>query len=132
MNRNLASALAVGATAAVAVAVAALGPAKAYADDITIDNTPFVSSKSRAEVQGELVRQPEVVTAGASEWSMQYNEVPRLKSAYTSDQVRAQYKTSRLEVGALTAEDSGSAYLARTAMPARANNANAVMGGPAR
>lgn len=59
MNRNLASALTIGATAAAAVAVAALGPAKAYADDITIDTTPFVSSKSRAEVQAELMRQPD-------------------------------------------------------------------------
>jgi hypothetical protein len=55
MNRNLASTLAVTATAAAALALAALASSKAYAEDITIDPTPFVSSKTRAEVRAELM-----------------------------------------------------------------------------
>lgn len=49
MNRNLAFALATGAIAAAALAVAAIASSKAYAEDSTIDPTPFVGSKSRAE-----------------------------------------------------------------------------------
>ena len=67
MNRNLASALAVGATAVVAVAIAALGSSNAYADDITVDSTPFTSIKTRADVAQEILRAPEVVRAGATE-----------------------------------------------------------------
>ena len=131
MNRNLASALTVGATAVAAITIAALGPTKAYADDITVDNTPFVSSKSRSEVRAELMGQSNTVWAGASEWALQRNEVPRLQSGYTIEQARSQFKTSRLEVSALTGEDSGSAYLTRVAMPSHLK-ANAVMGAPAR
>ena len=110
MTRNFASALTIGATAAAALAVAAIASGNAYADDITIDTTPFVSTKSRAEVQAELLGQPERLRASASEWSRQYNDVPQIKSTYTSEQARAEYKVSRELVSALTGEDSGSAY----------------------
>ena len=60
---------------------------------------------------------------------MQHNEVPQLKGAYTSEQVRAQYRASRDEVSAMTAEDSGSSYFARQPMRA---NARTVVAGPAR
>jgi hypothetical protein len=47
MSRHLASALAYTTTTVAAVfAVAAIASGSAYADDITIDNTPFVSSKT--------------------------------------------------------------------------------------
>ena len=38
-----------------AFAMAAMACNNAYADDITVDNTPFVSSKTRAEVQAEVM-----------------------------------------------------------------------------
>ena len=131
MNRNLASALAIVSTAAAAIALASLAPDKAFADDITIDNTPFVGSRTRAEVQADLLGQAAQVRAGNGEWAMQYNDPARIKSAYTSDEVKAEFKTSRPLVSALTGEDSGSAYFLKSGVPFHANP-SAVMGAPAR
>ncbi len=122
MNRNLASALAIASTAAVAVALAALSPAKAYADDITIDNTPFQGSRSRAEVLGELRDQAAVARTGTA---------PKRQSVQTREQARAEYKASRDYVQALNAEDSGSAYFIKST-PRDGSNPAATMGGPAR
>jgi hypothetical protein len=99
-SRNIATALVV-ATAAFA--------GTAFADDITVDNTPFVSSKSRAEVQADLLQ---FRNAGTSPWSTQYNPLRTFKSDTTRAQVTAQYVGSRDQVAALNSEDSGSAYLA--------------------
>ena len=132
MNRNIASALAMGTvTAAAAVAVVAIASNNAYADDITIDKTPFVSTRSRAEVRDELMSQAQLVRAGATEWSMQSNHLPQGNSAYTSEQAKAEYKVSRQYVSALTGEDSGSAFFIKSAAPLGAHTA-ATMGGPAR
>lgn len=56
MNRNLASTLKFGATAAAAVVLAALSSSRAYANETAFDPAPFVSTKSRAEVRAELAR----------------------------------------------------------------------------
>ena len=119
MNRNIASALATGTTiAAAALAAAAITAGNAYADDITIDKTAFVSTRTRAEVQAELLSQPQLLTAAASEWSLQQDPSPHAKSAFTSEQAKAEYKVSRQYVSALTGEDSGSAYfIKRTVRP---------------
>ncbi len=100
ISRNIATALVV-ATAAFA--------GTAFADDITIDNTPFASSKTRAEVQADLLQ---FRNAGTSPWSIQYNPLRTFKSDTTRAQVTAQYVNSRDQVAALNSEDSGSAYLA--------------------
>ncbi len=121
MNRLFAPALTIVTTAVAAVGAAALVSSKAYADDITIDPTPFVSTRSRAEVKAELMSQPELVRAAASEWAMQHNEPPRLDSGYTRAQASSEYKAARQEVSALTAEDSGSSYLMRQAMRTKAS-----------
>jgi len=131
MNRNLASALAIVSTAAAAIALATLAPGKAYADDITVENTPFVGSRTRAEVETELLGQAAQVRAGTSEWATQYNQPARIKSALTSEEAKAEYKTSRPFVNALTGEDSGSAYFMKSGVPSNANP-SAVMGAPAR
>ena len=131
MNRNLGSALAIASTAAAAaITLATLASGKAYADDITVDNMPFVGNRTRAEVQAELLGQAAQVRAGTSEWAMQYNQPSRLKSAYTSNEAKAEYKTSRPLVHALTGEDSGSAYFLKSGVPYKANP-SAVMGAPA-
>jgi hypothetical protein len=128
MNRNIASALAMGtATAAAAFAVAAIASSNAFADDITIDNTPFVSSLSREEVNAEL----KVPYPGGNPWSGLYNMFPPTNTATTSEQVRNAYKMSRDEANALNGEDSGSAYFLKSASPSGANPV-ATMGGPAR
>jgi hypothetical protein len=125
MKRNLASALAVG-----AAVLAVVASDNAYADDITIDNTPFVSSRSRADVKTELMNQAQQVRTTVSEWAMQGNQLPLIKSAYTSEQAVAEYKVSRDLVRALNGEDSGSAYFIKSPVPYGVNPA--AMGAPAR
>ncbi|WP_158513865.1 DUF4148 domain-containing protein [Ramlibacter tataouinensis] len=113
MNRNLESALIITGTAAAALAFAAMTSAGAYAEDITIDTAPFVSSKTRAEVRAEVMGQ-------AEQLRMAYGEAPAdtpFQSSLSREQVRDEYIGSRDEVRALTGEDSGSSYLA--SKPAR-------------
>jgi peptidase E len=109
MNRKIASTL--------VIAAAALA-GNAFADDITVDTTPFAGTKSRVEVQAELAQYK---AAGVNPWSTQYNPLKQFKSAKTREAVVAEYIAARDEVAALNSEDSGSAYLAqgqgRTADP---------------
>lgn len=130
MSPTTASFLAVATTVAAALAATAMASNKAYADDITIDNTPFVSSRSRAEVRAELMRPTERVKADTTEWTLQQNPALPIKSSYSSQQAKAEYKTSRQLVGALTGEDSGSAYFMKRSVGPRAND-SATMGAPA-
>jgi hypothetical protein len=115
MNRNIASAL--------IVAAAALA-GTAYADDITVDNTVFQSSKTRAEVVAELAQYKK---AGVNVWSTQYNPLKSFASARSAADVRAEYIASRNEVNAFTGEDSGSAYL--QASSGRAFNTSTTLAG---
>jgi uncharacterized protein DUF4148 len=112
MTRNLASALTVASTAAAAFAFAAIASSNAYADDITVDNTPFVSTKTRAEVQAEVMGQAEQLRIANSEWFMQSNHASLPQSDFTRAQATAEYIAARHEVAALSSEDSGSSYLA--------------------
>jgi hypothetical protein len=89
-------------------AFAALASAAARADDITIDNTPFQSSRTRAEVQAELAH---FRSSGVNPWSMQYNQLAGFNSGNTRAQVQAEYLAERNQVAAMSGEDSGSAYL---------------------
>lgn len=73
MNRRIASALSITITVAAGLAAAAMASGKAYADDITIDSTPFVSPKPRAQVRAEATGQS--LTSAASEWTSQLNHV---------------------------------------------------------
>ncbi|HEX9720839.1 MAG TPA: hypothetical protein VGA59_14025, partial [Ramlibacter sp.] len=127
MNRKLASTLAFASTTAAVLAFAAIASGNAYADDITIDNTPFVSSKSRAEVQAEVMGQSGLLSNASSEWSLQMNGPAQPNSAYTREAAQAEYIASRDEVNARNAEDGGSSYFAP--LP---RSATVVMGGPAR
>jgi hypothetical protein len=101
MNRNIASILLVSA--------AAFG-VNAYADDITIDNTPFQGQRTQAEVQAELAQYK---AAGVNPWSTQYNPLKQFRSVRSRADVVAEFAASRAEVAALTGEDSGSGYLAQ-------------------
>ncbi|MBX3654824.1 MAG: DUF4148 domain-containing protein [Ramlibacter sp.] len=106
MNRNIAT---------LAIALAAVTAGNAFADDITIDTTPFTSTKTRAEVQAEL---SQFKKAGVNPWSTQYNQLAGFQSTKTAAQVRAEYVADRAEVAALNGEDSGAAYLANVASSA--------------
>jgi hypothetical protein len=104
MNRHFALAL----VAAAAVA----GPA--FADDITIDPTPFTSTRSRAEVIAEM---QQFRHAGVNPWADEYDQLAGFRSDRTREQVTLEFQASRDSVAALTGEDSGSMYLARMSAP---------------
>jgi len=89
------------------LATAATG---AFADDITADPHPFVPSKTKAEVQAELAQYKQ---AGVNPWASGYNPLKSFRSAKSRAQVEQEYMASRDEVRAMTAEDSGSSYLAQ-------------------
>lgn len=123
MTRKLALAMELAVGAAAIAAAAAITSGKAYADDITIDDSPFVSTTSRAEVRAQLMNRGSI-----TEWTMQFDD-SRVKTDYARGQARAEYLAARDEVRALNGEDSGSAYLGRRLAGV---NARAVMGAPAR
>jgi predicted secreted Zn-dependent protease len=100
----------------IAIVIATLGATAAEAGDITIDTTPFVSTRTRAEVQAQLA-QP-----GPNVWSTSYNQLAQFQPQRSRAEVRAEYLAARSQVEAVTAEDSGSAYLIR----ARAERAAAT------
>lgn len=91
----------------------------AFADDITIDPVPFVSTASRAQVQEEL---RQFRAAGVDPWSDSYNALAGFKSSLSRGNVMAEFSASRGEVAAFAGEDSGSTYLARAnaSQPGRA------------
>ncbi|AMO22884.1 hypothetical protein GCM10027034_33780 [Ramlibacter solisilvae] len=93
-------------------AFAALASAAARADDITIDNTPFQSSRTRAEVRAELMQNRQ---SGYDTYATDYNQLSSFQSSLTRDQVRAEYLADRNVVAAMTGEDAGSAYLTQLA-----------------
>jgi hypothetical protein len=123
MNRKLASALAVTGTFAIATASALtlVVTRSAYADDITIEATPFVSTRSQAEVQAEVTGQAERLRIASSEEAMQQNDVYRVKSSYTAEQARSDYLAQRAAPVAMTGEDSGSVQLAKARSGASAS-----------
>jgi hypothetical protein len=92
-------------------AFATLAGTAARADDITIDNTPFQSTRTRVEVQAELFQYQK---AGVNPWSTRYNPLASFKSTRTRDEVVAEYRANRDAVDAINGEDSGSVYFAQS------------------
>jgi hypothetical protein len=123
MNPHLASSLALVAAAAAAALLVASG--NAYADDITLDNTPFMSKASRSDVTSDLYKRPG--PSPLTEWSTQQSEPVQGTSSYTPSQARGDYIRSRGVVSSLTSEDSGSSYFKM----ARPRPDTATMGAPA-
>jgi len=101
MNRYLATSL---------VALAAAIASPAFADDITPETTPFVSTATRADVQAQLGAFKQ---AGVNPWAQAYNPLATFASRQTRAQVTGEFLQSRDEVEALTAEDSGSFHLSQ-------------------
>jgi hypothetical protein len=91
-----------------AMSVAAVG---AHADDADPSGqfaATVGSRATRAEVQAQ-VQQPR----GANPWATSYNPLNTFHSQRTRAEVTAEYLASRNAVEAMTAEDSGSAFLAQ-------------------
>ena len=82
----------------------------ALADDPTVVNETFTSTRTRAEVNAELAAYR---AAGVNPWATSYQPLKYFRSATTRESVVADFLASRGEVRALTGEDSGSAYLAQ-------------------
>ena len=89
------------------VAIAAAAASPAFADDITVDSTPFVSSRSRADVAAELA----AFRQSVNPWSQTYNPLAGFQGSKTRAEATAEYLNARDAVEAFTSEDSGSAYL---------------------
>ncbi|TFY97468.1 DUF4148 domain-containing protein [Ramlibacter rhizophilus] len=95
---------------ALAIAFATLAAAgQSFADDITIDDQPFVSSASRAQVQQELAQFKDL---GVDPWALDYNPLVEFRSTTSRASVVAEYIASRDAVAAFSGEDSGSSFLA--------------------
>lgn len=94
---------------ALALVVAAAAAGNAFADDITVETSPFVSTLTRAEVQAQLSQRTPATSNPAS---IQYNPLANFNSTLTREQVVADYIANRDWVAAMTGQDSGSAYLA--------------------
>lgn len=129
MNHHFAHALAVASTTAAVFCAAAIASSPAYAEGPILQDTPFVGTRTRAEVQAELMGRPGLLSAAASEWTMQRNQPSAVASRVTGEQVRAEYLAAREEVSALTSEDSGSSYLAAQRMRM---NGDSIVAGVAR
>ena len=97
-------------------AVAALASAAARADDITIDTTPFQSTRTRAEVLAEL---GQFKQSGVNPWSNRYDQLARFQSGKSRADVQAEYRADRDRVAAMTGEDSGSFYLSQSPLASR-------------
>ena len=103
MNRTLIASL---------LAVAAAGTNVAFADDITVETHPFVSTLTREQVQADL---QQYRAAGVNPWSTSYNPVAHFQGARTRAEVTAEYLRARDEVAAMNGEDSGSSWQAAQA-----------------
>ncbi len=92
------------------ILVAAAG--SAFADDITIETTPFVGSRTRAEVQAELQQYQQ---QGVNPWAQGYNPLQSFHSGTTRAQVTAEFLADRDEVAAGNSEDGGASWRAARA-----------------
>jgi hypothetical protein len=92
----------------IATALIAFAASSAFAESPIADATPFVSAVSRTQVQAELAQ---FKASGVNPWAQHYDQLAGFRSAKSRAQVSAEYVQSRDETAALTAEDSGSAWL---------------------
>jgi hypothetical protein len=111
MNQRIASALAFGCSVAAATLAATAMSSTAWADDITIDTTPFVSQRSRAEVVAEMMADRASLSSAGNEWVAQQS-APLPTSDLTRAQARSDYIAAREEVLARNSEGGGSATMA--------------------
>jgi hypothetical protein len=113
-----------------AFAALSLSALTAFADDMDPSGqfaaTAAAAPATRAAVQAQLVGYRH---AGVNPWSTSYNPLKSFQSQKTRAQVTGEYLASRGAVAAMTAEDSGSAFLAARQ---QADAARQLAGQPAR
>lgn len=81
-----------------------------HSDDITVDNTVFVSARSRQDVLAEL---EQFKKSGTSPWSIRYSPLHTFKSQRSREEVTAELLNQRDVLRQFVGEDSGSSYMAR-------------------
>ena len=83
----------------------------AFADDPTVDTTPFSAVKSRADVQAELAAS----RSQPNPYSIRYNPLAMMAPKARRADVQAELAVARDsgEIVAMTGEDSGSTWLAQ-------------------
>jgi len=102
--------------------------ASAFADELpALSTDSFASTKTRAEVQAELMGYKQ---AGVNPYATLYNQLVGFKSTRSRQEVVAEYMAARNEVAALNSEDSGSAYLTQVAQRARTSTGPILAGYP--
>ena len=101
-------------TYALSFALAFVAAGNAFADDITVDPHPFVSTASPAQVLDEL---KQFRQGGTNPWADEYDQLAGFKSSKSRSEVTAEYVASREATAALSSEDSGSSYIARMNAP---------------
>lgn len=106
--------------------IAFVAAGAAHAETPTVVKDDFISAKTRAEVQAELVS---FKNSGTSPWSIQYNPLRNFAGKASRQEVTAAYIASRDEVAALNGEDSGAAYFAQGG---RFSGATTLAGTPVR
>ncbi|HEY1228916.1 MAG TPA: hypothetical protein VGF26_16515 [Ramlibacter sp.] len=100
-----------------ATAASALMAGGVRAETYPTEIRDFKGTLSRAEVRAELMADRSAFAA-SNELSTQ-PKAPSMHSGYTRAQARADYIAARDEVRALTAEDSGSTWMAHAPMSVR-------------
>jgi hypothetical protein len=128
MNQRIASALAFACSVAAATLAATAMSSSARADDITIETTPFVSQRSRAEVRAEVLADRTQLSSAGNEWVAQQS-APLPTSGLTRQQARADYIAAREEVLARNSEGGGATAMA--AAPVRVMPTMAAAAQPA-
>jgi hypothetical protein len=94
------------------IAALSVAAATAYADDADRSGQfaqSVAAGTTRAQVEAQL---SDYRKAGVNPWSISYNPLKGFKSERSAAEVQAEYLASRDAVAAMTAEDSGSAFLA--------------------
>ena len=120
MNQCLASAIGYSGTVLATTLAAACMAGAVHAETPSVDILNFVGTRSRAEVRGEVAGDRALVSTASNEWTTQHTGPQPMDTGLTREEVRAGYMEARDEVHAMTAEDSGSSWLARAHRPSPA------------
>ncbi|MFL6694387.1 MAG: hypothetical protein ACJ8GO_15680 [Ramlibacter sp.] len=112
MNQRLASTLGFSGTVLAATLAAACMSGIAHAEYPSVDILNFVGTRTTAEVRGEVMNDRVLVSTASNESTMQGSQSQPMRTGLTRAEVRDEYLDARDEVRAMTAEDSGSSWLA--------------------
>ena len=88
-------------TFAIALLIGTAAAGNAFADDMTIDNSPFTSTSSRAQVQAELA---EFQRSDSDPWSLEFDPRAGFSSHTARAQVVAEFIAARNEIAAFNSQ----------------------------